>query len=48
MVGFERGGPFLVDWTGAMFMVPSEIAKGVGGSDQSMPLCYHDADFASD
>lgn|SRR2546425_276069 len=43
--GFERGGPFLVDWTGAMFIVSAEIAQGLRGSDASMPLCYHDADF---
>jgi GT2 family glycosyltransferase len=37
--------PFLVDWTGGMFMIPAKILRKVGGSDESMPLCYHDADF---
>jgi N-acetylglucosaminyl-diphospho-decaprenol L-rhamnosyltransferase len=42
---FLPQGPFLVDWTGGMFVVSSKTLNQVGGPDQNMSLCYHDADL---
>ncbi len=42
---FRPKKPFGVDWTGAMFVVSSKILSKLGGADENMPLCYHDADL---
>ena len=42
---FEPSTPFEVEWTGGMFILARKYQDRLRGSDESMPMFYHDGDY---